>query len=183
MNLSAVVCGRRLRPRADGGDGRLLGVLTGDEQPPEPLVPGGHGDRERPLDRPDRPVQGELPDGRGFRQLVRLDLAGGDQHPEGDRQVERAGVLPEIGGGQVDDGPPGRAVVAEVGERPLDPVDALPDDEFRQPDEDRLGQPGGDIDLDFDRGGIDADQCERAELREHYRSTPADEQWSCLVQA
>ena len=141
MNLSAVVCGRRLRPRADGGDGRLPGVLPGDEEPLEPPVPGGQGDGQDALDRPDRPVQGELPDGRGVGQLVRLHLPGGDQQAEGDGQVERPGVLPQVGGSEVDDGPPGRAGVPQVGKGPLDAVDALPDGEFGKTTSTVLGSP------------------------------------------
>jgi hypothetical protein len=42
----------------------------GDEQPPEPAVPRGQSYGERSLVWADRPVQGQLPDGRG----IDLDL-------------------------------------------------------------------------------------------------------------
>ena len=106
-------------------------------------------------------------------QLLGQQLAGGDQQAQGDGQVEAAGVLAEVGGGQVDDGAAGVAVVAEVGQGALDAVDALLDGHFRQADQDRLGQPGRGIHFHLDGHGVDADQGEGVQLGEHGESPDA----------
>lgn len=149
-------------------DRRLAGVLAGDEEPLEAPPAGPDGHRQDAPDRPDGPVQGQLADGGAIREVVRLDLPGGDEQAEGDRQVEGPGVLAEVGRGQVDDGPAGRAGVPEVGQGPLDPVDALPDGQLREPDQDGLGDRRGDrVDLDLDRDGVDPGQGEGVQLGQH----------------
>ena len=116
--------------------------------------------------RASSPTDGEV------LQLLGQQLPGGDQQAQGDRQIEAAGVLAQIGRGQVDDGAAGVAAVAEVGQGPLDAVDALLDRHLRQADEDRLGQAGRGIDLDLDGHGVDADEGEGVELGEHARAIP-----------
>jgi hypothetical protein len=74
----------------------------------------------------------------------------------------------KVRGREVDDGAAVREPVAQIHERALDAVDALPNGHLREPDEDRLGHLGrGRVDLDIDRNRVDAEQGERAELGEH----------------
>ena len=64
-----------------------------------PLLGRRHGHRQGALDRPDAAVQGQLADRGEVAQLLGQQLAGGHQHAQGDRQIEAAGVLAQIGGG------------------------------------------------------------------------------------
>ena len=90
------------------------------------------------------------------------------KQPQRDRQVEAAGVFLQVGRGQVDHHPIDRPAIPRVDDRPLDPVRALPHGRLGQADQHRLGhRREGDVDLDFDRRGVDADQRVRGELREH----------------
>ena len=84
--------------------------------------------------RASSPTRGEV------GELLGQELPGGDEQPERDGQVERPGVLPQVGRGEVDDRAAGRPGVAEVGEGPLDAVDALADGQLGQADEDGLGR-------------------------------------------
>src|SRR5262249_8766715 len=99
-------------------------------------------------------------------------LAGGDQHAQGDGQVEGAGVLAQVGGGQVDDGPSRGTLVAQVGQGAFDAVDALAHRQFWQPKQNGFGQAGGRIDLDLDRDGVDTNQSKGGEFGEHSGTAP-----------
>ena len=91
------------------------------------------------------------------------------EQAQGDGQVEASGVFTEVGGGQIDDGAAGVAGVAEVDQGAFDAVDALLDRRLGQADQDGLGQPGGDVHLGLDGGGVDADERERVQLGQHGR--------------
>ena len=137
-----------------------------------PRLGRGHRHRQRPLDRPHAAVEGQFAHDGEAVQLIGQQLAGRDQHAQRDRQIEAAGVLAQIGRGEVDDGAAGVAGVAEIGQGTLDAMDALLDRHLRQADEDRLGQAGRGIHLDLDRHGVDADEGEGVEFGEHARAIP-----------
>src|SRR5262249_37291829 len=58
-------------------------------------------------------------------------------------------------------------LVAEVGQRALDAVDALADRHLGQADENGLGQAGRNVHLDFDGDRVDTKQSEGIELGQH----------------
>ena len=96
------------------------------------------------------------------------DLPAAGQDAQRDRQIERGGLLGQIGRGQVDDDAVLRPLEAGVDHRPLDAVRAFLDRRLRQADENVLRQARGrDIDLDLDRQGVDADEREGFEFGEH----------------
>ena len=144
-------------------------LSAGTTMPAEAALPGGgHRHRERALHRPRRAFERQLADDGVLLEQLRRKLPAAGEHAQRDRQVERAGVLGQLGRGEVDDDAVARADEAAVGQGPLDAVRAFLDGRFGQADEDRLGQRAGrDIHLDFDRHGFDADEREGVELGEH----------------
>ena len=96
------------------------------------------------------------------------DLPAAGQNAQGDGQIERGGLLGQIGRGQVDDDAVLRPLEAGVDDRPLDAVRAFLDGRLGQADQNGFRQPGGrDVDLDLDRQGVDAQQREGFEFGEH----------------
>src|SRR5262249_26804992 len=118
-------------------------------------------------DGPDAAVQRQLADHGGVFEPDGGELAGGGEEGQGDGQVEGAGVLLQVGGREVDDGAAVVSAGAEVDEGAFDTVDALADGGLGQADHDRLGQPAGGVHLGLDSHGVDADQGERVQLRQH----------------
>lgn len=109
--------------------------------------------------RTQRPVQSQFADHAVLLQSVGTELAAGDQNPERNRQIERCRLLGEIGGRQVDHNPVNGSDVPAVDQRPLDAVRALADGRLGESDQNCLRhRRGGDVDLDFDRSGFDAEQ-------------------------
>ncbi len=167
--------GDGLREAADGDDfdlfddGGFGGAGGGhDEAAKAALLGGGDGHRERALGRPREAVEGQLADDGVLLEPVGGELPAGGEHAERDRQIERRGLLGQLGRGEVDDDAVVRAHEAGVDERPLDAMRALLDGRFGQADEHGLGQRAGrDIDLDLDRQGVDAEEREGVELGEH----------------
>src|SRR6266849_6499390 len=51
-------------------------------------------------------------------------------------------------------------------------MNALLDGHFRKPNKHRLREAGGNVDLHFNRHGVDADQCEGIQFGEHEPTTP-----------
>jgi hypothetical protein len=94
----------RLGQAADGidrdplDDGGLGGVGRGDEQPGAALGGGGQGHGQRALDRAGLAVEGQLADDGEVAGAVQRHLPAADEHAQGDRQVEAAGVLAQVGG-------------------------------------------------------------------------------------
>lgn len=121
------------------------------------------------MHRPHAAVEREFADGAERLDLLRLDLPRGHEDAERDGQVERAALLAKVGGCERDDEPAERPGVAEVRERAFDAVDRFLDGEFRQADEDDLAHAAGEIDFDLDGQGVDPEQREGVELREHGR--------------
>jgi len=86
---------------------------------------------------------------------------------QGNRQIEAAGVLGQIGRSQVDHRSAGTPAVAAVHQGPLDAVDALAHGCLRQADQHGLGQTGGDIPFRLDGSGFDSYQGKSVELGRH----------------
>ena len=147
------------------------GALAAGTSRPSRLLGGGlerHG--QDALDGAGLAGQGQLADHGEGAGPVEGDLAAAQEQAQGDRQVEPAGILLEIGRGEVDHHAVDRPAISRVDDRPLDPVRALADGRLGQADQDRLGLGGErDVDLDFDRGRIDSDERVGGELGEHGR--------------
>ena len=88
---------------------------------------------------------------------------------EYDGQIEAAGVLGKIGRSQVDDCPSRVPLIAKIGQRSFDPMNALADTRLRQPNQNGLGKAARRIDLNGE--GIDSDQGEGTQLGKHGRGT------------
>ena len=140
----------------------------------------GHNERLRsraglhrhraPRDRPHHAVERQFAHEREAVELLGRDLPRGDEDADRDGQVERARVLPQVRGREVDDRAAGREPVAEVHHRAFDAVDALAHGEFGQPHEHDLGHVRRcRVHLHFNRYRVDADEREGAELGEHDR--------------
>ena len=127
-----------------------------------------HRHRERALHRPRAAVERELADDRVLIEQLALELPAAGENADGDRQIERAGTLRQLGRGQIDHDAILRPHEAAVDHRPLDAMRALLHRLLGQADEHRLRQRAGrDIDLDFDRQGVDAQQRKGVQLGEH----------------
>ena len=102
---------------------------------------------------------------------VEGDLSAAQEQSQGDGQVEAAGVLLQVGRGQVDDDPVDRAAITRVDDRALDPVRALAHGGLRQAHQHGLGlRRERDVNLDFHRCRINSDERVRGELGEHKTS-------------
>ena len=85
------------------------------------------------------------------------DRSRGDQHREGDRQVEERAVLVHVGRGEVDDDAAAKRIEAGVGESCLHAMAALANARVRKTDNDRLRiSRARDVDLHVDAEGVDA---------------------------
>ena len=165
--------GMTLRPSTTAASGALA---AGTSRPSRLLGGGLQGHGQDALDGPGLAGEGQLADDGERAGPLEGDLAAAQEQAQGDRQVEPAGVLLEVGRGQVDDDPVDRPAVSRVDDRPLDPVRALADGRLGQADQDRLGLDGErDVNLDFDRGRVDSDERVRGELGEHGRFDPRRE--------
>ena len=92
-----------------------------------------------PLSGPGLAGERELADDGIRTGPVEGDLSAAQEQAQGDGQVEAAGVLLQVGRGQVDDHPVDRAAITRVDDRALDPVRALPDGGLRQAHQYGLG--------------------------------------------
>ncbi len=140
-----------------GDEGRLGGILPGEDHPPdaEGLCPEGRG--KGAVDPLHAAVQREfaqeevIGERRGGQQLL------GGQDRDGDGQVEGGALLFDVGGGEIDGDMMAGEGVAGVLDGGLDPVLALPDGHVGKADGRKQGKAGGEVDLDRDGMGIDAD--------------------------
>ena len=163
-----------LGERADWIDGQSLnhrglgGVGGGDEDSIAILSARGQGHRENPLDRAGFAGQAQFADDSEVSTALDVELAASHQQSQRDRQVESAGVLLQVGGGEVDDDTIDRPLIAGVDDRAFDTMRALANGGFRQADQDRFRKRGeGDVHLDLDGSGVDPNECVREELGQH----------------
>lgn len=144
--------------------GGLAGVGCRDDHLRDATASGLHGHGEGAADGSHTAIQCKFTHGAERVQLVRRELAGSDEQPEGDGQVEGAGAFGEIGGSQVDDGAAGGAEIAEVSESPFDPVNAFANGEFGEPDEYGFGVARRRVNLHLHGKGVDPEEGESSKL-------------------
>ena len=124
----------------DGINGRFRRAFAGHNQPLDAALPGrGDGDRQRAPHRSRAALQGELADGSVLAQPLGVHLAAADQQAERDRQIERGGLLGQLGRSQVDHDPVIGPQKARIDDRPFDTMRTLFDGSIRKPDKNRLG--------------------------------------------
>ena len=164
--LSQARHGNHLDAFHHGGFGRAGGR---HHEAGEPLLArGGHRHRQRPAGRPRRAVEGQLSDHGVAIEPVGHHLPATGQQAQGNRQVERRGLLRQFRRGEVDHHPIIRPQEARVHHRPLDAVRAFLDRRLGKSDQNRFGKCAGrDVHLHLDRHRLDADQRKRAKLGEH----------------
>ena len=109
------------------------------------------------------------------------ELPTGGEDAERDRQIERGGVLREIGRSEIDHYAILRPLIAAIHQRPFDAVYTLFNGRLGEADEDGLRERGvRDVDLDFDRKRVNAQQREGLQLGEH-RSPRKRRERNCLA--
>jgi hypothetical protein len=123
--------------------------------------------RERPRDMAQRAVETEFTDERPTGHDLGRKLFAGDEHSDGDGQVESRADLADGGGSEIHRG-------ASIG--PLEPggeqrgahtIASLATRRIGQADDGEAGQPVGDMDLDGDRHSVDPRQRGRRDGGEH----------------
>ena len=112
-------------------------------------------------------IQPELADEGVTCDRVRVQHAGADEHSQRDRQVEGGAFLPHVGRREVRGDPSRRHGEARVEQGGTDALAALLHRAGRQADGDPLRQTRGDVHLDGDVVGIDAEHCGGADGGEH----------------
>ena len=148
----------------DGG----LGCARGrQDDAPQAGRAGAHGRGEHAAHRADGSVEAELADHEQARERGVGDHALGGQHGEGDRQVEAAAGLAQVGGREVDGDLLERQIVADGLERALDPRRAFLHRRRGQADDAVLRQSAIDRTFDVDELGVDADQGAGGDSRDH----------------
>ncbi len=119
-------------------------------------------EREGSGDGPEGTVESELPDEPPPRHRLRRKVAGGDQEPHGDGEVEPGPGLGDARGREVHGDPlqrPGETTREQGG---ADAVARLAARGIGEPDDREAGETGGDVHLDGDRMAPDTeDGCGR----------------------
>ena len=70
-----------------------------DQAPQRLVFARGNGHRQGPLGRSHRTIEGQFAHDRVLRQFIGGHLSAADERAQGHGQVERGGVLWEVGGG------------------------------------------------------------------------------------
>jgi hypothetical protein len=109
------------------------------------------------------------------RELVRIELRGGQltgrsEDAERDRQVEAAAFLRQLGRREIDRDPPRRELEAAVRERSAHAFAAFLHLRLREPDDGEAGEPGPDVHLDVDRGGVEPGERPAAHDRKRHQA-------------
>jgi hypothetical protein len=120
-----------------------------------------------PLHRPHLAGEGKLPGYCTACEARQFLLPVGCDHSQCDREIETRALLLDIGGGEVDRGALAGPAVAAVGEGGDHTVFALLHRRVRETHHDDGGLAGAGVDLDFDFGGIDADNGRGKDSRDH----------------
>ena len=146
-----------------GGDGGFPGVGGRNKQSPDSVFSGESvGAGENSADGPHSAVEAEFSEYGADRQVFGIDHAGGGEDAEGDSKVKSGALLAQVGGGEVDHGDSPRGCQAGADDCRTDPVAALFDRHIGQPDDGDgtvSGGGRGDVDLDFNRMGVNSDHC------------------------
>ena len=126
---------------------------------------------EGAADRTNRAVERKFPrDHPPGQRFPRQDALRG-QHRQGDRQVEKGTVLPQIGRRKVDGDLPAGEGESGVAHGGADPVVAFPDRASGEPDDGVGGQPVGDVGLHFHGNRVDPEHGEGQGANEQARKT------------
>ena len=149
-------------------DGRLLRVVFRDHHAAVPGLFRKHGHGERAPHRLDPAVEGELAhDEVAVHHLLGEDALG-DQHADGDGQVEGGAFLLDVRGGEIDDDLLEGKIEARVLERGAYALFALFDGGVGQAHGGEEGKsPARDVNLHLDRIGVDAQHSGADDLGEH----------------
>ena len=140
---------RRPPPRSRTGTGRTparatpAADSTAHTTQLEPARDAPLGDGERARDRPDAPVERELPDGRVLGEALRRKLPRRREHGQRDREVEPRSLLPERSGREVHRDPAVQRPLEGGGDDPAPhAVLRLLAGAVREPDDREAGMPG-----------------------------------------
>ena len=137
-------------------DGRLGGILRGNQDGLVARVARLQGQRQDALHRANPAVERQFADDGALLQRALLQFFAEGDHADGDRQVEAGPLLAQVGGGEVDGGVtvrPAEAAVADGGEHP---IGRLAHRRVGQPDRDELRVAPRGVYLDLHRQGVDA---------------------------
>ena len=146
---------------------RLSGVLHGHHERVDPLAPAGQPDRERATDRLDLAVEREFADdGVRSDDAIFHDARGGED-TEGDRQVERRALLPDVGGRQVHGDPVQGEGEAGVADRGAHALAALAHGGVWQAHRGEGRQAARDVDLDADERSLHSHKRSREHTGQH----------------
>jgi hypothetical protein len=117
------------------------------------------GDGERARDRPDAPVEGELPDRGMFGESLGRELARGREHGEGDGEIEARSLLAQRGGCEVDRDPSIEGPLERSGHDTAPyPVLCLLAGPICKPDDREPRNAGLQVRLDLHAPGLEADE-------------------------
>src|SRR5919204_4009283 len=162
--LGKVVERNRLDPR-QRGLGRAVG---GAEEARQTGPPRSFRRGQNTPDRPQAPVERQLPYRRVTEQLVGGELPRGTEDCERDRQVETGPLLPQLGRGEVDsDTPTLRELELRGGDAASHPFLRLLASAVGKPDDRERGDPVLKVRLDLDAAGVQPDEGGRDGACEH----------------
>lgn len=153
-------------------DSRLPAIVGRHQELADAAFLGFHRHGQDALGIADAAVQCQLAGEGPVLECIGAELTRGHQQAQGDREIEAAGILGQVGGCEIDDGAARMPAVAQVGHGPLDAMHALLDRHLGQADQYRLGQAERGIHFYLDRQGVDAVQRKAIELGEHARQAP-----------
>jgi hypothetical protein len=146
---------------------RFAAIAARKEQGPVAFAPRRGGDRQHAARRLDPAVQRQRADEQHVGNLPPPDDAGGGEHTQRDRQVERRALLAHVGRREIDGDAVRRELESGIANRAADPVAALADAGVGQADHREAGQSVGDVDFDVNRAGLDAVDGSGPDAREH----------------
>ena len=137
--------------------GGFFGVDGGDDDAADGGIAGGGGDGEDAADVSEFAVEGEFAHEEGVADGAFADLAGGDEHADGDGEVVAGALLADVGGGEVDGDALGGEAGAGVADGGADALAGFVDGGVGEADDGGLGQAAGDVDFDADGCAVEAD--------------------------
>ena len=147
----------------------LGGIVGGDDQRREAARLRRVGNRQHPINVAHAAVEREFPDDeRGRDCLVRnVDLHGGEQDAEGNRQVVRRPLLADVRRGEIDGDAPGGEAAAAVADGGAHPLLRLLHGGVGQSDNIKGRHPRANIYLHRDRHAVQPDQGATGHFGEH----------------
>jgi hypothetical protein len=142
-------------------DGGFAGVLFGEDDAAELLVLSEESEGECTFDLADTAVKGELAGDEEILVAVVLDGVGGAEEADGHGEIERGAFFFDVGGCEVDDELMDGEGVAAVDDGAADAFDGLFDGGLCEADDESFFEAlFADIDFDFTKDGVDADEDE-----------------------